>query len=84
MPYLVSHLMYSTSSVNWIVYKCSSMDFHIKLLFPDEIVVVHQSSLWNCLADSEVSGCLEAQTCQDSGVLFCFGRYITVLVYLSL
>lgn len=60
------------------------MDFHIKLLIPDETVVVHQNSLTNCLADSEVSGFLEAQIYQDSVVIFCFGRDVTVLVYLSL
>lgn len=83
IAYLVSHLMCSTSSANSVDHKSSSMDFHIKWLIPDETVVEHQNSLLDCLADSEVSGFLEAQMYQDSVVIFCFGKDITALVYLS-
>ena len=84
IAYLVSHSMCSTSFANSVDYKSSSTDFRIKVWIPDETVVVHQDSLSNCLADSIVSGVLEAQIYQDSVELFCFGRDITVLVYLSL
>lgn len=83
IAYLVSHLMCSTSSANSIDHKSSSMGFHIKWLIPDAAVEVHQNSLSNCLADSKVSGFLEAQIYQDSVVIFCFGKDITLLVYSS-
>lgn len=81
--YLVSHLMCSTSSANSIDHKSSSTGFHIKWLIPDATVEVHQNSLSNCLANSEVSGFLQAQIYQDSVVIFCFGKGTTLLVYLS-
>lgn len=59
------------------------MDFHPKLVTPDEVVVVLQNGLSSCLEDSELSGCLEAQMYWDSVVIFCFGRDITVLLHLS-
>lgn len=83
IAYLVSHLMCSTSSANPIDHKSSSTDFHIKWLLPDETVVVHENSLSDCLADSEVASFVEAPICQDPDAIFCFGTDVTVLVYLS-
>lgn len=54
------------------------MDFHIKLLIPNEIIVVHPNSLLNYLVDLEILGFLEAQIHQDSVVIYDFGRHVTL------
>lgn len=79
----MSHEICSASSATRVDCSCSSMDCHPKLVTPDEIVVVQRSGLSGYLADSALSGYLEAQIHWDSGVIFCFGKDITLLLHLS-